>query len=74
MNFQKVVEGPPRALYLVSRERGAGVPIGRRPVSRRELLRRAEQVTQEVAAGRLPLDEVTAPFVARKMMYEYRRR
>lgn len=70
MNFQKVVSKPPRALELV--DRNPEEPIGRKPLARGEGRRRAATIAGEVAAGRLPLDEVTGPQVARALADQYR--
>lgn len=47
--------------------RGIQAPPGRKPVPATEQTRRMSQLAGHVAAGNLPLDERTAPFVAEAM-------
>lgn len=72
MGLRKVTETPPRALEVATRDT-PDAPIGRKSVDRRELARRMYNLSGEIATGRVPLDNTSAPIVADALEREYRK-
>lgn len=71
-DFRKLAAIPPRVGILADRFQ-TDVPVGREAIPAKESNRRADELTREVVAGRIPLDETSGPIVAKAMQFRRRR-
>ena len=72
MNLRKIAASPPRALVIVAKMKSDEPPLGRKKLPPSEFHQRLYNASGHVAAGSLPLDDTTAPIVAKALEARYR--